>query len=68
MISKFESFSYLFAKVRRLPIISIDNIQIIRRTKLNVPVPSAERGNYGLAKSIVRAKLPHSRQYAIERV
>ena len=68
MISDFKSFSYLFAKVRRLPIISIDNMQIISRTKLNVPVPSAGRGNHSLAKSIVRAKLPHSRQYAIERV
>ena len=68
MISNFESFSYLFAKVRRLPIISINNIQIISRTKLNVPVPSAERGNYGLAKIIARANLPHSRYYAIERM
>ena len=31
-------------------------------------VPSAERGNYGLAKSIVRAKLLHNWQYAIERM
>ena len=65
VISDFESFSYLFAKVRRLPIISIDNMQIISRAKLNVPVPNAERGNYNLAKSIVRAKLPHSRHYFV---
>ena len=43
-------------------------MQIIRQTELNVPVPSAERGNYSLAKSIVRAKLPHNWQYAIERM
>ena len=61
MISDFDSFSYLFAKVRCLPIISIDKMQIVSRFKLNVSVPSAERGNYSLAKSIVRAKLPHSR-------
>ena len=65
VISDFESFSYLFAKVRRLPIISIDNMQIISRTRLNVPVPGTERGNYTLAKSIVRAKLPHSRHYFV---
>ena len=35
---------------------------------MNLLVPSAERGNYSLAKSIVRAKLPHNRQYAIERM
>jgi uncharacterized protein (TIGR00661 family) len=65
IISDFESFSYLFAKTRRLPIISIDNMQIISRAKLNVAVPPAERGNYELAKSIVRAKLPRSRHYFV---
>ena len=65
VISDFESFSYLFAKVRRLPVISIDNMQIISRAKLNVAVLGAERGNYNLAKSIVRAKLPRSRHYFV---
>ncbi|MBD2766451.1 UDP-glucuronosyltransferase [Hymenobacter sp. BT664] len=65
IISDFESFSYLFAKVRRLPVISIDNMQIISRAKLNVAVPQAERGNYEVAKGIVRAKLPRSRHYFV---
>ncbi|MFC7670110.1 glycosyltransferase family protein [Hymenobacter humi] len=65
IISDFESFSYLFAKMRRLPIISIDNMQIINRAKLNVTVPKSERGNYNMAQSIVRAKLPRSRQYFV---
>ncbi|HEX8503823.1 MAG TPA: MJ1255/VC2487 family glycosyltransferase [Hymenobacter sp.] len=63
VISDFESFSYLFAKMHRLPVVSIDNMQIISRAKLNVTVPKAERGNYSVAKSIVRAKLPRSRHY-----
>ena len=65
VISDFESFSYLFAKLHRLPVVSIDNMQIISRAKLNVAVPGDERGNYQLAKSIVRAKLPHSRHYFV---
>ena len=65
IISDFESFSYLFAKINRLPIISIDNMQIISRTKLNVTVPKAERGNHSLARNIVRAKLPRSRHYFV---
>ena len=65
VISDFESFSYLFAKMHRLPIVSIDNMQIISRAKLNVAVPKAERGNFNLAKSIVRAKLPNSRHYFV---
>ena len=65
VISDFESFSYLFAKMRRLPVISIDNMRIINRAKLNVAVPKAERGNHALAQSIVRAKLPRSRHYFV---
>jgi uncharacterized protein (TIGR00661 family) len=65
IISDFESFSYLFAKMRRLPIVSIDNMQIISRAKLNVEVPKGEWANYQLAKGIVRAKLPRSRHYFV---
>lgn len=65
VVSDFESFSFLFAKMRRLPIVSIDNMQVISRAKLNVAVPKAERENFRVAKSIVRAKLPHSRHYFV---
>jgi uncharacterized protein (TIGR00661 family) len=65
VISDFESFSYLFAKVRRLPIVSIDNMQIISRTELNVAIPKEEKGNYQLAQNIVRLKLPRSRHYFV---
>lgn len=65
IVSDFESFSYLFAKMRRLPIVSIDNMQIISRARLNVKVPGEEVGNYQLAKAIVRAKLPRSRHYFV---
>ncbi|RYU77637.1 MJ1255/VC2487 family glycosyltransferase [Hymenobacter persicinus] len=65
VISDFESFSYFFAKWRRLPVVSIDNMQIISRAALDVAVPRAERGNRTLAQQIVRAKLPRSRHYLI---
>jgi uncharacterized protein (TIGR00661 family) len=65
VISDFESFSYLFAKSKRLPIVSIDNMQIISRTKLDVPVPPDEYGNLEVARQIVRAKLPRSQHYFV---
>jgi uncharacterized protein (TIGR00661 family) len=65
VISDFESFSYFFAKWRRLPVVSIDNMQIISRAALDVAVPRPERGNLSLARQIVRAKLPRSRHYLI---
>ena len=65
VVSDFESFSYLFAKVHGLPIISIDNMQVINRTQLDVVIPESEQANYGLAKNIVRFKLPRSRRYLV---
>jgi uncharacterized protein (TIGR00661 family) len=65
VISDFESFSYFFAKLLRVPVISIDNMQIINRTHLDVTVPAAEREHYDLARYIVRAKLPRARHYLI---
>lgn len=65
VISDFESFSFLFAKWKGLPVVSIDNMQIISRAQLDVAVPPAERGNLQLARQIVRAKLPRSHHYLI---
>ena len=65
VISDFESFSYLFAKLHRLPVISIDNMQIMSRARLDVAIADDERGNSQVAKAIVRAKLPRSRHYFI---
>ncbi|GAB2958134.1 hypothetical protein GCM10027048_26270 [Hymenobacter coalescens] len=65
VISDFESFSYFFAKTQRLPVVSIDNMQVISRTQLDVAIPREERGNFELARGIVRAKLPRSRHYLV---
>ncbi|QDA59370.1 MJ1255/VC2487 family glycosyltransferase [Hymenobacter jejuensis] len=65
VISDFESFSYFFAKWKRLPLISIDNMQIINRTQLDITVPASERTNLALARQVVRAKLPRSQRYFI---
>src|SRR5688572_22274443 len=40
IISDFESFSYLFAKYHRLPIIRIDNMQVINRCQLDIQIPA----------------------------
>ena len=65
VISDFESFSYFFAKLRRVPVISIDNMQIISRAQLDVAVPPAQRAHYDLARHVVRAKLPRARHYLV---
>ncbi|WP_223651699.1 glycosyltransferase family protein [Hymenobacter psoromatis] len=65
VISDFESFSYFFAKLLRVPVISIDNMQIISRAHLDMVVPPAQQAHYDLARHLVRVKLPRARHYLI---
>jgi uncharacterized protein (TIGR00661 family) len=65
VISDFESFSWMFAKLHRLPLISIDNMQVMDRCKLEIKIPAAEKQNYLLAKNIVKAKVPGADKYYI---
>ncbi len=65
VISDFESFSYFFAKLLRVPVISLDNMQVISRAHLDVTIPRAERESYDVARYLVRAKLPRARHYLI---
>jgi uncharacterized protein (TIGR00661 family) len=65
VISDFESFAFWFALQHRLPIISIDNMQIISRCNLEFRIPREEKENYWIAKNIIRAKVPSCRNYLI---
>ena len=65
VISDFESFAYLFAKKHDLPVLSIDNMQIINRCELDVEIPPDEQASFQMAKTIVKAKLPHCDHYLI---
>ncbi|MBA4054432.1 MAG: UDP-glucuronosyltransferase [Marivirga sp.] len=65
VISDFESFTYFFAKQHRLPLLSIDNMQIMDRCILDIEIPAEERKNYKLAKAIVQAKVPGCKHYFV---
>jgi uncharacterized protein (TIGR00661 family) len=65
VISDFESFSFFFAKEHRLPIISIDNMQVMDRCVLDIEITKEEKRNYQLAKNIVKLKVPGCDQYFI---
>ncbi len=65
VISDFESFSFFFAKEYRLPLISIDNMQVMDRCVLDISISKEEKNNYRLAKAIVQAKVPGCDQYFI---
>jgi uncharacterized protein (TIGR00661 family) len=65
VITDFDSFAYLFAKRHGLPVISIDNQQIISRCKLDPAVKKGVKVDYQMTKAFVRAKLPACDHYVI---
>jgi uncharacterized protein (TIGR00661 family) len=65
VISDFETFSYLFARNHFLPVISVDNMQIINRCKHDASLLAGHEDAYEMTRSIVKAKLPGSFHYLI---
>jgi uncharacterized protein (TIGR00661 family) len=65
VISDFDSFAYLFGKAHRLPILSIDNQQIIQRCEIPDAAKDEDRGAYTATKAFVKAKLPGCDRYVI---
>ncbi|MDB4930822.1 MAG: teichoic acid biosynthesis protein [Myxococcaceae bacterium] len=65
VISDFESWTWLYAKNHRLPVISIDNMQVINRCALDPRVIDGHEAEFQLTKAFVKAKLPFCRKYLI---
>lgn len=65
VVSDFESWVYLYAKTHRLPILSIDNMQIINRCKLPEAVLEGHQAEFQLTKAFIKSKLPFCDEYFI---
>lgn len=65
VISDFESWTYLYAKTHRLPILSIDNMQIINRCTLPATVIEGHKTEFQLTKAFIKGKLPFCDEYFI---
>ena len=65
VISDFESTAYLYARINRVPVISIDNMQVINRCRHDRFVSDDESFAYRLAKLAVKAKLPGAYHYLV---
>ncbi len=59
IISDFETFTAFYAAHNKVPLISIDNIQVIDRCALGFEIPRKERENFHLARNIVKFKVPN---------
>lgn len=65
VISDFESWTYLYAKTHRVPVVSIDNMQIINRCDHDRDVYEGFETDYQIAKAFVKGKLPFCDEYVI---
>jgi uncharacterized protein (TIGR00661 family) len=65
VISDFESWTYAFARGQKLPVVSVDNMQIIDRCTHEAADFAEEKGSFLLAKSIVKAKEPRANAYLV---
>jgi uncharacterized protein (TIGR00661 family) len=65
VISDFESWTYLYAKNHRLPILSIDNMQVIHRCELPDEITEGNRVAFQLTKAFIKTKLPFCDAYFI---
>ena len=65
VISDFESWTYYYGRMHRLPILSIDNMQVIDRCTLPEDVIEGVQVAFQLTKSFVKAKLAECDAYYI---
>ncbi|HEY3353283.1 MAG TPA: MJ1255/VC2487 family glycosyltransferase [Polyangia bacterium] len=65
VISDFESFSHAFGKQKGLPVISIDNMSILSRCAIEVPIPKDAMADFQTTKPIVAGKVARSFHYLI---
>jgi uncharacterized protein (TIGR00661 family) len=65
VVSDFESWTYLYAKAHSLPILSIDNMQIINRTVIPPEIYEGHGTDFQIAKAFVKGKLPYCDEYLI---
>lgn len=65
VISDFESFAALYALRHGLPVVSIDNMQIINRCQHSKVVKKGTRFDFRLVRLAVKAKVPRAYHYLI---
>jgi uncharacterized protein (TIGR00661 family) len=65
VISDFESWSYLFAKSQRVPVLSVDNMQIVDRCTHPPEILDGLSAEMALTKAIVAAKVAGAFHYYV---
>jgi uncharacterized protein (TIGR00661 family) len=63
VISDFESWAYFYARNHRIPVVSIDNMQVINRCEHPAEITEGVGFDFRLSRTIVKAKLPGAYHY-----
>lgn len=64
-ISDFETWACMFAKLHRIPVIGLDNVQAINRCAHGDAILDGARETFQMAKSVVKARCPGAEHYLI---
>jgi uncharacterized protein (TIGR00661 family) len=65
VISDFESWTYHYAKMHGLPVLSIDNMQILNRCEIDPEVVEDHKKDFEISKAFVKSKLPFCDHYLV---
>lgn len=65
VISDFESWTYFYAKLHGVPIVSIDNMQVINRCLHAPEILDGVRAEFELTRAFVKSKLPSCDWYLV---
>jgi uncharacterized protein (TIGR00661 family) len=65
VVSDFESWTYVYAKLHGVPVLSVDNIQMINRCTHDPAILKVDRPGFEVARAFVKGKLPHADHYLI---
>lgn len=68
VISDFESWSYYYGRLHRLPILSLDNQQFVSRCKHDDEVLEGLRTQFEVAKAFIKGKLPFCDHFIVSSV
>ncbi|MBI5544269.1 MAG: teichoic acid biosynthesis protein [Deltaproteobacteria bacterium] len=65
VVSDFDTFAYLYGLNWMLPVISIDNMQIINRCRHDASITAGHESDFQLTRNIVKGKLPGCHHYLV---
>ena len=65
VVSDFESWAYFYGVNHRIPVVSIDNMQILDRCRHGLEVTDWKSFDFRLAKLAVKVKLPGAYHYLV---